>query len=61
MFDGNGSPPPRTTDHIGHKANFDVNEQKLHSKGLPSLWDEISTWLILGGIIAVIYLLFRIF
>lgn len=61
MFDGNPSPPPHTTDHIGHKANFDANEQKLHSRGVASLWDEISSWLIIAGIIAVIYFLFRIF
>lgn len=61
MSGGNFSPPPPSADHVGHKANFDANEQNLHTRGVPSLWSEISSLLIIVGIIAVIYVVFRIF
>lgn len=43
------------------KANFDVKEEELHRKGVPSLWREVSNLLIIVGIIAGVVLLTRIF
>lgn len=57
----NYTPPPRSSDHMGHKANFDANEQKQLQKGRRGLWYDLSNWLIVIGIIAFIYLLIRIF
>ncbi|GAB6991992.1 hypothetical protein [Paenibacillus pini] len=37
------------------KANFDVNERKLHSKGTDGLRYQVTNLLILIGIIALIY------
>ncbi|MEC0181534.1 hypothetical protein P4H61_08470 [Paenibacillus peoriae] len=47
-------------DAEGAKANFDVNQQKLHSEGVPGLWRQVSNLLILVGVIALIIILCRL-
>jgi hypothetical protein len=47
-------------DAEGAKANFDVNQRKLHSKGVSGLWHQVSNLLILVGVIALIIILGRV-
>ncbi|ASR46810.1 hypothetical protein [Paenibacillus kribbensis] len=47
-------------DAEGAKANFDVNQQKLHSEGGTGLWRQVSNLLILVGVIAVIIILSQV-
>lgn len=61
MFDGSTPPPAPTTDHLGHKANYDNKSKHQHTRGVPGIKDELITWGVLIGIFAGIYLLFRIF
>ncbi|APB70540.1 hypothetical protein C5G87_17640 [Paenibacillus peoriae] len=53
-------PFSRSADAEGAKANFDANQRKLHSEGVPSLWRQVSNLLILVGVIALIILLGRV-
>jgi len=48
-------------DPYGSKANFDMNEKKLHSQGVSGLFRQITNLLILVGILAFIVILVRIF
>ncbi|MFF2018139.1 hypothetical protein [Paenibacillus sp. NPDC058177] len=52
------SPP---MDPYGAKANFDVNEKKLHLEGPPGFIRQVTNLLILAGIIAFIVVLVRVF
>lgn len=54
-------PNPNMTDPGGHKANHDVKAQKYHTQGFPGFWSEVINLLIVVGIIAVIFVLIRIF
>ncbi|WP_226001906.1 hypothetical protein [Paenibacillus sp. BJ-4] len=54
-------PFSKPVDAEGAKANFDVNQQKLHSEGVSGLWRQVSNLLILVGVIAVIIILSRVF
>ncbi|TKH42092.1 hypothetical protein C1I60_22625 [Paenibacillus terrae] len=47
-------------DTEGAKANFDVNQRKLHSEGASGLWRQVSNLLILVGVIALIIILGRV-
>ncbi|MEK3793383.1 hypothetical protein MKX42_16755 [Paenibacillus sp. FSL R7-0204] len=53
---GGGHPGPSiySNDPGGHKANHDVNEQKLHREGPLGFWRQISDLLIAVGVIALI-------
>jgi len=61
MFDDNHKPFSHSADPYGSKANFDVNQKKLLSKGVPSLWRQVTNLLILVGVIAVVIILAKIF
>ncbi|WP_313638492.1 hypothetical protein MHH52_08135 [Paenibacillus sp. FSL K6-0276] len=62
MFDDNNPNQfNRLPDPDAAKANFDVNQRKLHSEGSPGFWSEVSNLLIAVGIIAAIIILIRIF
>jgi hypothetical protein len=52
------SKPPHASESHTHKQRHEENEQQLLAGG-KSIWWEISNWLILGGILAVIFLLFK--
>ncbi|ETT69623.1 hypothetical protein C173_16996 [Paenibacillus sp. FSL R7-277] len=54
----NPGPHANSTDPGGHKANHDVNEQKLHKEGPQGLWRQISDLLIAVGVIALIIVVF---
>ncbi|MHA0857277.1 hypothetical protein [Paenibacillus sp. CMAA1364] len=60
MLDEN-KPFSHSADPYGAKANFDVNEKKLHSQGAPGLFRQITNLLLLVGILAVIIILSKIF
>ncbi|MBA9084424.1 hypothetical protein FHR92_000881 [Fontibacillus solani] len=60
MFDDNHRPFSHSADPYGAKANFDTNQQKLHSEGVPGLWRQITNLLILVGIVAIIIILIKI-
>lgn len=51
---GPPGPPIYSNDPGGHKANHDVNEQKLHREGPLGLWRQISDMVIAVGVIALI-------
>ncbi|MDQ0493011.1 MULTISPECIES: hypothetical protein [Paenibacillus] len=53
-------PFSKPVDAEGAKANFDVNQQRLHSEGVSGLWRQVSNLLILVGVIAVIIILSRV-
>lgn len=61
MIDDKNIPSNPLPDPYATKANFDVNQKKLHSKGASGLWRQISNLLITVGIIALIIVLARIF
>ena len=62
MFDGQNPPPQQPPpDPYAAKANFDVNEKKLHMEGPPGPLRQVTDLLIVVGIIAVIVLLVRFF
>ncbi|MEK4513241.1 hypothetical protein EJP82_19195 [Paenibacillus anaericanus] len=61
MFDDSNKPLSHLSDPYAAKANFDVNEKRLHSQGAPGLLYQVTNLLILVGIIAVIIVLVRIF
>lgn len=61
MLDHQHQPFADSADPHGAKANHDVNAAKLHREGVPGLWRQVSNLLILTGIIALVYLLFKIF
>ncbi len=62
MIDGNNNNPfSHSADPYGAKANFDVNQQKLHTEGVPGFWRQVTNLLILVGIIALVVVLVRIF
>lgn len=48
-------------DPYAAKSNFDVNQKKFQSQGVPGLWRQISNLLITVGIIAFLIVLVRIF
>ncbi|MDR6718004.1 MULTISPECIES: hypothetical protein [Paenibacillus] len=50
--------PPHGSETDTHRQRHQENEQKYLSGG-KSIWYEISNWLILGGILLVIFLLFK--
>ena len=52
------SKPPHGSETDTHRQRHQENEQKYLSGG-KSIWYEISNWLILGGILLVIFLLFK--
>lgn len=54
-------PFSHSADPYGSKANFDVNEKKLHSQGVSGFFREITNLLILVGILALIVILIRVF
>lgn len=60
MIDEN-KPFSHSADPYGAKANFDVNEKKLHSQGVPGLFRQITNLLIIVGILALIFILVRVF
>lgn len=60
MLDEN-RPFSHSADPYGAKANFDVNEKKLHSQGVPGLFRQVTNLLILIGILAIIVILVRVF
>lgn len=60
MIDEN-KPFSHSADPYGAKANFDVNEKKLHTHGVPGFLRQVTNLLILIGILAVIVILVRIF
>lgn len=43
-----------STDPGGHKANHDVNQDKLHTKGVPGIWSQIIDLIIVAAIFVVI-------
>jgi len=53
-------PFSHSADPYGAKANFDVNEKKLHSKGVPGFWSETLDLFILVGIIALVIVIFKV-
>ncbi|QUL52305.1 hypothetical protein KDC22_17720 [Paenibacillus tritici] len=53
-FSNSGGPPPiQSNDPGGHKANHDVNAQKLHAEGPPGFWQQISDLVIAVAVIAI--------
>jgi len=48
-------------DPYAAKANFDVNEKKMHTQGVPGLWSQTLDLLIMVGIIAAVIILFKVF
>ena len=60
MIDEN-KPFSHSADPYGSKANFDVNENKLHSQGAPGFLRQVTNLLILVGILTIIVILVRIF
>ncbi|MNJ73262.1 hypothetical protein D3C77_700350 [compost metagenome] len=62
-MNGNEHNQPFThlADPHGAKANFDINQQQLHTRGVPGLWRQISNLLIMVAIIAVVVILVRVF
>lgn len=61
MLDNNQNHMNQLPDPDAHKANFDVKQQRLHTKGPFGFWREVSDLLIAVGIIAVIIFLIKIF
>ncbi|CAM2853583.1 hypothetical protein PASE110613_04500 [Paenibacillus sediminis] len=60
MYDDNNKPFSHLADPQGSKANFDVNQKKLHSEGPSGLWRDITNLLIMVGVIAVIIVVFKL-
>jgi hypothetical protein len=60
-FNNSNPHPNQYADPYAAKANFDANQNKIHSDGQPTLWYQVSNLLITVGIIAFIIVLFRIF
>lgn len=56
---GSGS-SSNSTDPGGHKANHDVNQRKLHTEGIPSVWRQITNLLITVAVLALIFGLIRL-
>lgn len=61
MFDEHDKSYSHLADPYGAKANFDVNEKKLHSQGAPGFLRQATNLLILVGIIAFVIVLVKIF
>lgn len=61
MINDEKNPSNPLPDPYAAKANYDVNQQKLHSQGTSGLWRQISNLLIIVGIITVIIVLVKIF
>lgn len=61
MFSDNHKPFREPDDPYAFKANYDANQKKLQSEGVPGLWRQVSNLLILVGILGVIVLLIYIF
>lgn len=61
MFDDFNKPFSHSADPYGAKANFDVNQEKLHREGVHSFWRETTNLLIIVGVIAVVILLIKLF
>lgn len=61
MFNDSNKPLSHLSDPYAAKANFDVNEKRLHSQGAPGFLYQVTNLLILVGIIAFIIILVRIF
>ncbi|WP_138495018.1 hypothetical protein [Paenibacillus pinistramenti] len=59
------SPGGNSNDPYAHKANHDVNQQKLQEEGPRGFWRQITNQLIVWGILAavaaVMILLARVF
>ncbi|WP_405113372.1 hypothetical protein MHH28_07000 [Paenibacillus sp. FSL K6-1217] len=53
-FSNGGVPPIQSNDPGGHKANHDVNAQKLHREGPLGFWRQISDLVIAVAILALI-------
>ncbi|MBP1999776.1 hypothetical protein J2Z69_000795 [Paenibacillus shirakamiensis] len=50
-------PFSHSADPHGAKANFDVNEQKLHNEGPPGFIRQVTNLLIVSGVLAAIFML----
>ncbi|WP_151733495.1 hypothetical protein [Paenibacillus tengchongensis] len=60
MSDFNQLPPSANfTDPGGIKAKHDAEAHQYHNEGVHGLWRQISDTLIVVGIIAVIFIIFR--
>ncbi|MEK4437237.1 MULTISPECIES: hypothetical protein [Paenibacillus] len=53
------SKPPHASETETHSQRHQEREQQLISGGGKGIWWEISNWLILGGILVVLFLLFK--
>ncbi|GAB1156640.1 hypothetical protein YWY31_26650 [Paenibacillus illinoisensis] len=53
------SKPPHASETETHSQRHQEREQELISGGGKGIWWEISNWLILGGILVVLFLLFK--
>lgn len=51
--------PPDGSESYTHLQRHEEKSQQLISGGRKSIWWEISNWLIVGGILLVIFLLFK--
>lgn len=51
--------PPDLSESHTHQQRHEEKSQQLISGGGRSIWWEISNWLILGGILFVIFLVFK--
>ncbi|AZK47852.1 hypothetical protein [Paenibacillus lentus] len=61
MSENHQQPFVTKTDPHAVKANFEVNQQQLHKRGVPGLWRQISNLFIVIAIIAVVVVLVRLF
>lgn len=53
------SKPPHASETETHSQRHQEREQQLISGGGKGIWWEVSNWLILGGILVVLFLLFK--
>lgn len=53
------SKPPHASETETHSQRHQEREQELISGGGKGIWWEITNWLILGGILVVLFLLFK--
>ncbi|WP_354482965.1 hypothetical protein [Paenibacillus sp. PvP094] len=53
------SKPPHASETETHSQRHQEREKQLISGGGKGIWWEISNWLILGGILVVLFLLFK--
>ncbi|MGF9698882.1 MULTISPECIES: hypothetical protein [Paenibacillus] len=53
------SKPPHASETETHSQRHHEREQQLVSGGGKGIWWEISNWLILAGILVVLFLLFK--